>query len=307
MKLIRRLVVVLSFLFALEGNLCEGVFSLSTRRSVNRNISNNNKNSLGGKGLNAVSVIPRGGGVDKVLVTKCASIFTLLYGAMASSNPVKLVKDAYGVNVADQDDIVPFLIRESGMTMLFGPLYVWAASLFGTSIQKAVGVSVVPWVVRSLVNICSQRSQTLDYPLALDLINLSVFSVVSYTTLLGSTAAANANMAILGLGMYGMAIGASLFLNPSFFIGERTYKDETLVSFILRNHGNNVFCLAVVYAALGRGASISKAYGYCWMAASIGIAIMTFVTNDLVQNNVPMGAALFWIILMTSVGGFLSF
>ena len=204
----------------------------------------------------------------------------------------KKVNQLYGIE--DISPILEYISVHSGMTMVSNIICWYFRAIKETSVNTAVGLSMIPWIVLGVHSILNEKPKELGFPLWAEWFNLVFFSVVAHATL---TSADYANSATKAIAIWALLNGLLLAANPALF-GKvyQTAERDDVVLLGRRNYGYNLCCTAVFLYSLATEVNMSKAVGYSWVPALVGLISMMFITKDFDKLNLPMGPPVyFWL------------
>lgn len=236
-----------------------------------------------------------------VAATAGASILAL-YGLGCMLDPKKVCEDAYDISLDDEPPVISHIVRNSGILTSTGNYAIWALAYSLTSRNKAIGVAVIPYALRSIYNLVVTKSPAkfgLSAPV--QYISLLLSSFTAYATL-SNAPFADAAIQALGAGM--ILYGLYLFVFPQNMVAGRDKDVYDFVTVNARNYGNNLIINGVFFAAIGMGFDIFKSFGYCWWYAAAGMGALNFVTKDIPKFGGPTAAkaTTIWVLLCAILG-----
>lgn len=238
----------------------------------------------------------RGGAIlDKDAVARSASVVAGVYGGLGALSPAKMA-EAYGMGFSP----VTIFIGERAATAIYtGTILWWALAQKGASLNTAVGISILPWILLSLHSILNDKPKEMGFPVNVEYLQLAINSCVAHATL---TNAEYADSATKGIALWGLLNSMLLFFNPVLFgkVYGTAERDDS-VYFARRNYGNNLGSLSVLIGSLALGKDTTTSMGYSWLSNLLGLATMMFITKDIEKQNIEKAPCYAWLVFMSFV------
>lgn len=191
-----------------------------------------------------LSVRGGAGPLDVDVTAKAATIFFDVYGSMCLLFPSK-VTEGYGLPEATPESL--FVGKCAGVALVSIGVVCTCRLFFNTSVNVAVGVSLLPRILSCIHSLATDKPSQLSYPPLFDYANLVLFSVAAFTTLTTNTT--HANIAVNVVALWTLVNGLALALDPTGFVGKLwgISRNDDLLAYLWKTVGYGftlAWCLA---------------------------------------------------------------
>jgi hypothetical protein len=249
------------------------------------------------------------GPLDATIVAKSAAGVAGVFGGLIALSPKQ---ESKMYNILDKGKMTPrlaYLAVRRGTAMYTCALIWWFHVQSEMAVNRAMGLSLIPWILASVHALLNEKPKELGYPAGVELLNIAMCSFVAHGAL---AEAPHATDALTMLAALFLADGLLQAIRPALF--GRTYgilsaetEDHNMVNFARRNNGYCQCAYGVFVGALALGVDFKKAIGYSWIFPLVGLMSMLFITKDIEKNNVMKEPFYLWLLIQAIVVGSLAF
>jgi hypothetical protein len=217
----------------------------------------------------------RGGSTDKVAVANAVNVAIGAYSAVNAMAPQK-ASESFGFK--SPSSLMKMFVVTSSTAVYATSIAFWCLAHKNTSVNTAIGISAIPWLLRAVHAIVNEKPKEFGYSPASEYLTIALASVVAHA---GLADAAHADTAMKWWLGYGAISGAIMFANPQLMYTLHNVQERTAAEItFLRNFGRELigFCMYLGMLLLGKGNLTACAYSN--LASALGSASMMFVTKD---------------------------
>jgi hypothetical protein len=240
----------------------------------------------------------RGGDIDKAAVANALNVALGAYAGVSAMAPQKAAAP-YGFK--NPSSLMDMVTASTGTAVYAASIAFWCLAHKNTSVNTAIGISAIPWILRAVHAIVNEKPKEFGYSPASEYLSLALASVVANAAL---TDAAHADTAIKWWLGYGAVSGAIMSAKPQLMDKLHNAPEHTSAEItFMRNFGKELMGYCVYLGMLIMGKDNLTAWAYSNLACALGIASMIFVTKDF--ETVPKGPFYAFLALRAGLGLYL--
>lgn len=229
-----------------------------------------------------LSVRGGAGPLDVDTVAKVGTAVTGIYSSIMVLSPSKAC-DLFG---ATPNPKLFALVERMGGAFLGSVVQAFCLVVQGTSLNTAVGASIIPLLVVLIKSILNDEPKKLGFHLEGQILVVVFGLLVTYACF---TNAAYANTAIKLHTLWCLVNAVPLVLAPAPVGKMWGWEGDPIITFTVRYLGYALLVAGVYTAALLQDVEGLKALGYAFIPALAGRAIGLFVTKDFEKCGMEMG------------------